>query len=184
MSGACKESAGTAPNARPMSTTTSTRFDDWLREYGAILHHVANGFATGADRHDLLQELMLAVWRAAPQFRGESAPSTFIFRVTHNAALTWKRGERRRAARFPPLADDVAEPAFDPGAASVDDRLAQLYAALHRLEPVDRSLILLQLDGASYAQIAEIHGITESNVGVRLNRIRHKLTALIQEQPA
>jgi RNA polymerase sigma-70 factor, ECF subfamily len=56
-----------------------------------------------------------------------------------------------------------------------------LYAAIRRLEPLDRSLVLLQLDEASYAQIAEIHGLSESNVGVRLNRLKHKLTAILQE---
>jgi len=81
-------------------------FDEWLREHAAILHHVANGFATGADRHDLMQELMLAMWRAVPAFRAASRPSSFIFRVTHNAALTWKRAERshrRRLDRFQEL---------------------------------------------------------------------------------
>ena len=75
-------------------------FDGWLREHAAILHHVANGFATGADRHDLMQELMLALWRAVPAFRAASLASTFIFRVTHNAALTWMRAERSYRRRL------------------------------------------------------------------------------------
>lgn len=159
-------------------------FDEWLREHAAILHHVANGFATGADRHDLMQELMLAVWRAVPAFRSASRPSTFIFRVTHNAALTWKRAERsyrRRLDRFQDQQVDTA--AIDEsGGEAPGDSLALLYGAIRSLDPLDRSLVLLQLDGASYAQIAEIHGLTESNVGVRLNRIKHKLTATLQEK--
>jgi len=159
-------------------------FDAWLREHAAILHHVANGFAAGADRHDLMQELMLALWRAVPAFRGASRPSTFIFRVTHNAALTWKRTEkthRRGLDAGQGIDAGVAPPVDDTG----DDqaaRLELLYAAIRELEPLDRSLVLLQLDGASYSQMAEIHGITESNVGVRLNRIRQKLTTLIEEK--
>ena len=159
-------------------------FDDWLREHAAILHHVANGFATGADRHDLMQELMLALWRAVPAFRAASLPSTFIFRVTHNAALTWKRAERsyrRRLDTFQELQlPEVA--GHDAGSASSTDSLELLYGAIRRLEPLDRSLVLLQLDGVSYAQIAEIHGLSDSNVGVRLNRIKQKLTAIIQER--
>jgi RNA polymerase sigma factor (sigma-70 family) len=160
-------------------------FDTWLREHAAILHHVANGFATGADRHDLMQELMLALWRAVPAFRAASLPSTFIFRVTHNAALTWKRAERsyrRGLDSFQEL--QTLSPAItdDAGAPAATDILELLYSAIRTLEPLDRSLVLLQLDGVSYAQIAEIHGLTESNVGVRLNRLKHKITAKLQEK--
>jgi RNA polymerase sigma-70 factor (ECF subfamily) len=158
-------------------------FDEWLREHAAILHHVANGFATGADRHDLMQEMMLAMWRAVPAFRAASRPSTFIFRVTHNAALTWKRAERshrRRLDRFQELEAPAA--VNEAGGEPPNDLLEFLYAAIRSLEPLDRSLVLLQLDGMSYAQIAEIHGLTESNVGVRLNRLKHKLTAILQEK--
>jgi RNA polymerase sigma-70 factor, ECF subfamily len=160
-------------------------FDDWLREHAAILHHVANGFATGADRHDLMQELMLALWRAVPAFRAASLPSTFIFRVTHNAALTWKRAERSYRRRLDVFEEqqngspDLTQPS---GTDTATDLLELLYAAIRTLEPLDRSLVLLQLDGASYAQIAEIHGLSESNVGVRLNRLKHKLTSIVQEK--
>jgi RNA polymerase sigma-70 factor (ECF subfamily) len=160
-------------------------FDGWLHEHAAILHHVANGFATGADRHDLMQELMLALWRAVPAFRAASLASTFIFRVTHNAALTWKRAERsyrRRLDTFEEQQVGALQLTSDGDADPKPDLLELLYAAIRTLEPLDRSLVLLQLDGASYAQIADIHGLSESNVGVRLNCLKHKLTAIVQEQ--
>jgi RNA polymerase sigma-70 factor, ECF subfamily len=151
------------------------RFDRWVREHGAILHHVANGFAEGDDRKDLMQELLLAVWKSIPAFRQDSQPSTFIYRVSHNAALTWKRTQRNyrnRLERF------QAQPAAS--APAVDARepelLQRLYAEIRRLPPVDRSLALLMLDGVSYAGMAEIHGLTESNVGARLHRLKQKLT--------
>ena len=167
------------------SRTQRAIFDSWLQDHAAILHHVANGFATGADRHDLMQELLLALWRAIPAFREASRPSTFIFRVTHNAALSWKRGEkgyRRRLDGFQQLQAGAAETADAAGEETPADRLELLYAAIRGLDPVDRSLVLLQLDGVSYAQISEIHGLSESNVGVRLNRIKHKLVAIIEEK--
>ena len=76
------------------------RFERWVREHGAILHHVANGFAEGDDRKDLMQELLLAVWKAIPAFRQDAQPSTFIYRVSHNAALTWKRTQRNYRDRL------------------------------------------------------------------------------------
>ena len=148
----------------------------------AILYRVANGFAAGDDRNDLMQELLLAVWRAVPAFAGGSKPSTFIYKVAHNAALTWKRGAstyRRHVDRFE--ADASRELAV--GEPEVCDReaLEILYANIRRLAPVDRSLILLHLDRLSYASMAEIHGITETNVGVRLNRLKQRLTQSMQE---
>jgi RNA polymerase sigma factor (sigma-70 family) len=158
-------------------------FDAWLLDHAAILHHVANGFATGADRHDLMQELMLALWRAIPAFRAAARASTYIFRVTHNAALTWKRAERGYRRRLNSFEREQAASNLVAagGLEASGDSLELLYAAIRRLEPLDRSLVLLQLDEASYAQIAEIHGLSESNVGVRLNRLKHKLTASLQE---
>jgi RNA polymerase sigma-70 factor (ECF subfamily) len=164
------------------ATEQNLRFDRWLAEYAAVLHHVVNGFAEGADRHDLMQELLLALWRAVPAYRGGAQPSTFIYRVAHNTALTWKRTQknyRQRLDRF-----EVQEfSAHAPSPVDGRDReaLTHLYAAIRRLPPVDRSLILLHLDGVSYAAMGEIHGLTESNVGARLNRLKQKLTDTMEE---
>ena len=158
------------------STEQQERFDDWTREHAAILHHVANGFAEGADRQDLMQELLLAVWKAIPAFRGESQVTSFLFRVTHNTALTWRRTRhnyQRRVERFEALTPSAPTDA-PPDRSGV--QLEQLYAAIRQLPPVDRSLMLLSLDGLSYREMAGVHGLTESNVGVRLNRARQKLT--------
>ena len=151
-----------------------------------MLHHVANGFAEGADRHDLMQELLLATWRAAPAFRGGAQASTFIYRVAHNAALTWRRSQknyRRRVDAFGALVTEAeVEPAVGgSGTAREAEALEHIYAAIRKLLPLDRSIILLHLDGLSYAQIAEIHGLTEGNVGVRLNRLKQKLTTALED---
>lgn len=158
-------------------------FDRWLAEHAAVLHHVANGFAEGADRHDLMQELLLALWRAVPAYRGGAQPSTFIYRVAHNTALTWKRTERNYRRRVDRFEADVLRATQAEPVVSTRERetLELLYAAIRRLPPVDRSLILLHLDGVAYAAIAELHGLTESNVGARLTRLKQKLTASLEE---
>ena len=147
-----------------------------------MLHHVANGFAEGADRHDLMQELLLAVWRAVPAFRKSARPSTFIYRVAHNAALTWKRTERNYRTRVDRYGAEPPPENFGPAidASRESETLALVYAGIRKFPPVDRSLILLHLDGVSYADMAEIHGLTESNVGVRLNRLKQKLTSALE----
>lgn len=150
------------------------QFDHWVRDHGVILHHVANGFAEGDDRNDLMQELLLAVWKSIPAFHNNAQPSTFVYRVSHNAALSWKRTQRNyrnRIERF------QAQPAMDASAdAAPQELLERLYSEIRKLPPVDRSLVLLMLDGLSYAQMAEIHGLSESNVGVRLHRLKQRLT--------
>lgn len=153
----------------------------WLEKHAAILHHVANGFADGADREDLFQELSLALWRAIPAFRGEAKVSTFIYRVAHNAALTWRRTQknyRKRLDRF-----EAQGGAADDGRVADRERetLEHVYAAIRRLPPLDRSLLLLHLDSVGYAEIAAIHGLSESNVGARLTRLRQKLTTDLEK---
>lgn len=158
-------------------------FERWITEYSGILHHVARGFAEGADQSDLMQELMLAVWRAIPGYRTEAKASTFVYRVAHNAALTWKRTQknyRGRVERFEMLAAP-AERDADTKSARERETLELLYAQIRALPPVDRSLILLHLDGVSYAEMAEIHGLSESNVGVRLTRLKQKLSDAMKE---
>ena len=151
-------------------------FRSWMGEHLGVLHRISRAFAEGADQHDLLQELLLAVWRAAPAFRGDAKASTFIFRVAHNAALTWRRGLSRRRVQereFQRL--QVQEPANE------EPMLARLYAAIRKLEQIDRSLVLLSLEGQSYAEIAAIHGLSETNVGARLTRARAKLAKLMED---
>ncbi|MFO1486857.1 MAG: sigma-70 family RNA polymerase sigma factor [Verrucomicrobiota bacterium] len=156
------------------------RFADWLRDHGAIVHHVVNGFASGDDRNDLLQEVLLAIWKSIPAFRGEAKPTTYLYRVSHNAALLWSRTEknyRRRVERFTTSSTEVLTADADP---LTDERLGKIYAAIHQLKPLDRSLMLLSLDGLSYREMADVLGLSESNVGVKLNRIKAQLTETLK----
>ncbi len=165
-----------------------TLFSRWLAEHAALLHHVANGFAEGADRHDLMQELMVALWRALPAFRGAAQPSTFIYRVAYNTALTWKRGQsnyRRRVDNFEaemPLLPEAG--AVKEAQRSTRDRemLALMYAEIRALPLIDRSLLLMHLDEVSYAGMAEVIGMTESAIGARLTRIKQRLISTLKEK--
>lgn len=157
------------------------RFEDWLKTHGAILHHVAHGFAEGDDRNDLMQELLLTLWKAIPAFRQDARPSTFIYRVSHNAALTWKRTRRNYLSRLERFQAQPATDATAPADPGEPELLQRLYAEIRRLPPLDRSLILLSLDGVSYSEMAQIHGLGESNVGVRLSRARLQLAKAMKE---
>lgn len=152
-------------------------FRQWADRHRGILVHVARGFADNADRDDLLQDMLLAIWHAIPAFRGDASPSTFIYRVAQNTALTWQRRQRRHPAgeEFDEAAH--AAPPFSPKA----ERTEALYRAIRQLPELDRSLVLLYLDGKPYREMADILGLSESNVGVRLNRLRSRLADDVQE---
>ena len=154
-------------------------FADWLAPHLPMLHRTARAFADPADQHDLLQELTVALWKARPKFRDESAAGTFVHRVAHNAALTWRRGENRRRLRGVAVEAEllIREAGSDPEGALLE----RLYAAIRTLTPVERSLVLLSLDGVAYAEIARLHGLSESNVGARLTRLRQRLSTLVKE---
>ena len=155
-------------------------FAAWLAPHLPALGRISRAFARDADQHDLLQELTVAVWKTRPLFEGQSAPATFVWRVAHNAALTWRRGETRRWRRGQAIAAEMAvrdQPGEDPQAAL----LARLYGAIRSLPLLDRSLILLSLEGAAYDQIAGLHGLSTTNVGARLTRIRARLSTLLKD---
>jgi RNA polymerase sigma factor (sigma-70 family) len=162
------------------TTEQQERFAEWTRDHSAILHRVVNGFASGADRKDLLQEVLIAVWKSIPAFRAQAKATTYLYRVSHNAALLWTRTEknyRRRLEKFE--ASDTQEQTTHPKP-STDERLESLYSAIRQLKPVDRSLILMSLDELSYREMADVLGLSESNVGVKINRIKIQLSQLLK----
>ncbi|WP_421738968.1 RNA polymerase sigma factor [Caulobacter sp.] len=157
-------------------------FADWLAPHLGALRRISRAFAEPADQHDLMQELMLAVWSARPRFQDRSTAATFVYRVAHNSALTWKRSETRRRRRRDAIETEMALRAERDGAEPEVGLLNRLYEAIRTLPPVDRSLILLSLDGVSYGEIARLHGLSETNVGARLTRIRQRIASLVEDR--
>jgi RNA polymerase sigma-70 factor (ECF subfamily) len=152
-------------------------FVEWAEAYDNLLWKVARSFAAGADQDDLHQELLLALWQAIPAFRGNAKRSTFLYRVAYNYALTWNRKRR-------PLEVALNQAPEKPNPQSTDEEEVQLelmYRHIRALPAVDRTLVLLYLDEVSYRDMAEILGLSENNVGVRLNRVKKQLAEQINE---
>lgn len=146
-------------------------FREWIRVHQGILIHIARVYADGSDRDDLLQEMLLAVWHAVPTFRADASEATFIYRIAQNTAFTWHRRLTRQ------LKTESLRPEHDRAAPTPDgiDHCEALYRAIRGLPEADRTLALMYLDEMSYREMAEVLGISESNVGVRLHRIRKRL---------
>lgn len=154
-------------------------FRRWLGNHAGLMWKVVRAFAAGPeDQEDLFQEIAQQLWRSLPAFRGEAKESTWIYRVAFNTALVWKRQEKRREAKHESLLELNTPPegSAEPFAPACDAELVQqLYAAIRQLPKLDASLALMHLDGLSYREMSQVLGITENNVGVRLNRIRKQL---------
>ena len=151
-------------------------FDSWLSTYQGVLFKVVRAYAfTPHDQEDLFQEIATQVWISVPNFAGNSAPSTWIYRVALNTAISWSRKELRHQDKIKALDGDAA--ALRPNDSAVDPRLDWLYEQIRQLNELDRSLTLLLLDGFSYKEMADALGLSETNVGVRIHRIKAHLTA-------
>jgi RNA polymerase sigma-70 factor (ECF subfamily) len=129
-----------------------------------------------------MQEVMLAVWRAIPSFRGQAKATTFLYRVSHNAALTWKRTQQNYRKRIDRAEEFAKAEVRSFEVVAPNERLEWLYAAIRSLPELDRSLVLLWFDGLSYEEMAVISGLSESNVGARLNRIKQRLGTILMEK--
>ena len=155
-------------------------FRRWLADHAGLMWKVVRAFsATPEDQQDLLQEIALQLWRSLPAFRGEAKESTWIYRVAFNTALIWKRGETRRHAKHEKFIALNVAPENSPSAPD-EELVEKLYVAIRQLPMLDASLALMHLDSVSYREMSEVLGITESNVGVRLNRVRKQLAEMLK----
>ncbi|MDA1277235.1 MAG: sigma-70 family RNA polymerase sigma factor [Verrucomicrobia bacterium] len=157
-------------------------FNEWLAGHKGILFKVVHAYAfEHSDRQDLFQEIAVQVWRSVGAFRGESSVPTWMYRVALNTAIAWTRKEgRHRRGKEPLEAVEGLLTAASSG--TPDPRVEWLYHKIAQLKDVDRSVALLLLDGFSYKEIAAILGLTESNVGVKINRIKSALAGKHMEE--
>ena len=120
---------------------------------------------------DLYQDVVSNLWVAYPKFRNESAISTWIYRIAPNTCISGIRKEMRQPQRvsFSQLSDVFEQPE------DMSAEIKEMYRLIHQLKIVERAIILLYLEEKSYQQIADIVGLTVSNVAVKLKRIKEKL---------
>lgn len=132
---------------------------------------------TASDREDLFQEVVFQLWRSIDGFKGNAKVSTFIYRVAINTAIASFRQEGKRS--IVNYADQVPEPPPENENPLIAERKELLIAAIKTLEEADRAIMALVLDEYSYREIAEIIGITENHVGVRISRIKNRIKKLV-----
>ena len=146
-------------------------FEELLARSRGRLAAVAGAYAYG-DADDLLQEILLQIWRSLSTFKGDSSIDTWSYRVAINTALTWQRSQSRRKKNIPSEASNLNElPTATDGQNSAN-LLDQFWQTLSKS---DRALVLLYLDDLSGKEMAEVTGLTEGAIRVRVHRIKQKL---------
>ncbi|MFO0917712.1 MAG: RNA polymerase sigma factor [Planctomycetaceae bacterium] len=158
-------------------------FIGWLNEHGASVMKVARAYTlTSADCQDLAQEILLQAWRSLPKFEGRAGAATWFYRVALHTAMNWRRKDAPRRARQKPLLEIQIEASNGMDGAELaqqQETVERLYQAIHQLPKADAALVLLYLDELSYRDMADVLGISESHVGVKLNRAKKALSALM-----
>lgn len=153
-------------------------FENVVRQYKANLYMICYMYAKDSDEaNDFFQETLIRLWQGFSQFRGESNINTWLSRICINTCISSLRKKKKHRETIPLTIDmELLEESNESG-----KQLAQMYRLINRLGVLDKALILLWLDNMSYADIAEVMGLTVSNVSVKLMRIREKLKGMAKD---
>jgi RNA polymerase sigma-70 factor (ECF subfamily) len=153
-----------------------TLFKEIFNKNSKKIFHLCYGYTGDQDAaNDLLQETFLKVWQNLEKFRNKSLISTWIYRIAVNTCLTYLRSEKKQGKDE--LTDNIIENKVEEHSEK-NEQIALLYQSIAKLEENDRLIITMVLDELPYAEIAEISGISEGNLRVKIHRIKQKLTEL------
>ena len=155
-------------------------FIELVNNNRALIFKVCNLYCRDREvRQDLFQEVVLQLWKSFPGFRNESSGSTWIYRVALNTAISNFRKEQKKPGKKP-----ISRLEFEiPDMSDPDERKENkniLHMAIEKLSDIEKAIIMLYLDEKTYDEISEIAGISVSNVGVRINRIKIKLNTIVK----
>ncbi|PXV62874.1 RNA polymerase sigma-70 factor (ECF subfamily) [Dysgonomonas alginatilytica] len=150
-------------------------FMNMVQLHERIIYKVASFYADiDQSINDLYQEVILSLWKAYPSFRGDSKLSTWIYRIALNTCITFFRRNKRKPT-YVDLVIDI------PDTPDNNEEIVELYRLVNQLGKIERALVLLYLDEKSYKEIAEITGLTVTNVSTKISRIKEKLKKMSNE---
>lgn len=148
-------------------------FERLVMEHKSTIYSVCYMFTeTKLEADDLFQEVLISLWQGKDYYRGDSSLRSWVYRVSMNTCISYKRKKRVKTIPLEFSADSMA--ADSPG----NKQSRMLHERISKLEPFDRAIVLLWLEDMPYDEIAAIVGISAKAVGVRLVRIKEKLKNL------
>ena len=141
--------------------------------YKGLIYKVANSYCNDAEsRKDLVQEIIVQLWKSFDRYDSQYKQSTWIYRISLNVAISFYRKETRRKEISNPLSDSILSLADAGTPPETETDLGLLQQFISELKELDKALMLLYLDEKSYKEISEIIGITETNVATKIGRIK------------
>lgn len=151
-------------------------FKSYVEENMSLIMHICRAYARDEEAlKDLVQEVTLQLWRSHQSFKGKSQLSTWVYRVTLNVCLSHSKRMKRKPETVPLEWGVSTSEERDPE----QEQIEKLYRAIKLLKESDRAIVLLYLEDKSYKEMSEILGITVTNVGVKVNRLKDKLKKMI-----
>lgn len=162
-------------------TSLEQEFIQKIKKHKGIIFKISKMYMSDKDdQDDLFQEITYQIWKAYPGFRGQSEFSTWLYRIALNTAIIFLKTDKRRSF----IANEdfsnhiIAQEDYD---LEKEERLAEMYKAIHQLNPIDKAFIFYYLEDYSGKQIAEEIGISEGNVRVKMNRAKNKLKDILSQ---
>ena len=155
-----------------------TEFLELIEKHQRIIHKICFMYCrNNPDKEDLYQEITLQLWKAFPSFKGQSAFSTWMYRVALNTAITMTR--RYNFLTLTPASSDISYEINS--SIELSEEVKILYKAISHLKELEKGIVFLWLEEKSYEEIAETLGISVKNVSVKLIRIKNKLSGIIKK---
>ena len=160
----------------------STDFDAIVTEHGRMIARIVASYeADPRLAADLVQEVLIAVWKALPRFRGQASLRTFVARIAHNRSVSHVARESQ-AAKVTGLPGELPEPSSGPETLAIEeDQRRRLVNAVRRLPLAFRAPVTLALEGLSVSEISEMLGISVNAVGIRMTRAKALLTNKLKD---
>jgi RNA polymerase sigma factor (sigma-70 family) len=151
-------------------------FTELINENKGIIFKICNAYCfSKEDRDDLAQEIIYNLWKSFADYKAQFKFSTWMYRIALNVAISFYRKERNKKHRVT-YSENLLVVEEDSSSNTEEERnLKLLLKFVGELKEIDKSVILLYLGDKSYKEIAEITGITETNVATKINRIKDKL---------
>ncbi len=148
-----------------------------IHDYQNIIYKICRLYRDNKeDQEDLFQEIVYQLWKSYPGFRGESKVSSWMYRIALNTAIAVYRKSKIAVDYY----EEFPEHLHLADEKNISQNEERLFQALRRLNDSEKAVISLYLEDFNYAEIAAITGLSESNIGVRLNRIKHKLKQILK----
>jgi RNA polymerase sigma-70 factor (ECF subfamily) len=154
------------------------QFVQLIEQNKALIYKFCYMYANEIDTpDDLFQEVVINLWKGFPEFRGDSKIQTWMYRISLNTCITFLRKSDKR-----PKTQSLTDEQLEYCESDEMVHIRELYTLINKLNAFEKAIILLYLEDRSYDEIAQIVGISKSNVGVRISRIKEKLTEMTNNQ--